>query len=57
MVQPDAPEVDERGRMKPRPKKRPRTDLVTPGSSEKGEMDDIPYGAKMEIQAGSLILK
>ena len=57
MVQPDAPEVDERGRMKPRPKKRPRTDLVTPGSSEKGELDDVPYGAKMEIQAGSLILK
>ena len=43
--------------MKPRPKKRPRTDLVTPGSSEKGELDDVPYGAKMEIQAGSLILK
>ena len=59
-AQPDGPEVDERGRLKPRPKQRPRTDLDAPGpieKGEKGEMDDVPYGAKMEIQAGSLTLR
>ena len=59
-TQPDGPEVDERGRLKPRPKKRPRTDLDVLGPIEKGEngeMDDVPYGAKMEIQAGSLTLR
>ena len=53
-----SPRLDARGRLRPKPKKMPRrADTEPAGSMEAGPDPDIPYAARLEIQAGDLLLK
>eukprot|EP00439_Symbiodinium_sp_Y106_P030178 s6953_g3.t1 len=53
-----SPQVDAKGRLRPKPKKMPRRADTEPAGSVGTDPDpDIPYTARFEIQAGDLLLK
>ena len=53
-----SPQLDAKGRLRPKPKKMPRcADTEPAGSTGTGPDPDIPYAARLEIQAGDLLLK